>query len=83
MRGPGDSAGTAWRALTSSSSRDVMNVGRYEVTPVSSSASPATAVVARVGGEKVDAAEPVHLEVDEPGAAIPRPRPPFREDRRH
>ena len=41
MRGPDAPTGIAPRASTVASSADVMSVGWYAVTPVSSSASPA------------------------------------------
>ena len=45
--------------------REVISVGRYAVTPVSRSASPASAKPVCVRPEEVDPGEPVHLQVDE------------------
>ena len=59
--------GISASAATSVSSGAVMSVGRNAVTPVSSSASPARAVAVAVRLEEVDAAEAVHLQVDEAG----------------
>ena len=57
--------GTSRIAASTCSSGLVISVGRYAVTPVSSSASPARAVAGCVRVEEVDAAEAVHLQVDE------------------
>ena len=70
------STGTSRIAASTCSSGLVISVGRYAVTPVSSSASPGAAVAGGVCIEEVDAAEAVHLQVDEaryrePAAALP------------
>ena len=49
-----------------------MNVGRNAVTPVSSNA-PGDAIARRIRIEEVDPGEAVHLQVDEPGEAMPLP----------
>ena len=54
-----------------------MNVGWYAVTPHSRSAFPRAAIAVRVGGEEVDAREPVHLQVDEARRRNPAPGLPF------
>ena len=59
------STGTSRIAASTCSSGLVISVGRYAVTPVSSSASPARRYAGGVGVEEVDAAEAVHLQVDE------------------
>ena len=64
MRGPGAPHGTSRNAASSESIGAVISVGRYAVTPASSSASPAR-VAGDVGRGEVHPAEAVHLQVDE------------------